>query len=146
MPLTENLSMLSAVIKELPDNWDLVYLGYTKHEKVTPALKRKQLFYKSISPLRLIKWTPVMVRNMLPQYYSEHLKKAGYHDCTHAYAINNSTAAHLIANQKPIVFCADNLLSNVILKGEINAFVTEPPFFMQENQLDPQHPSIIHHL
>lgn len=146
VPLTENLSGLSAVINELPDNWDLVYFGYTKHEKVTPGLKRKQFFYKIISPLRLIKWTPVMVKNMLPRYYTEHLKKAGYHDCTHAYAITGSTAAHLITKQQPIVFCADNLLSDVILKGEINAFVTEPQFFIQENHQDPQHPSIIHHL
>lgn len=146
VPLTQNLSHLSAVINELPDNWGLVYFGYTKHEKVTPALKRKQFFYKLISPFRLIKWSPVMVKNMLPVYYTEHLKKAGYHDCTHAYAITGSTAALLIPKQQPVVFCADNLLSNVILKGEIKAFVTEPQFFMQENHLDPQHPSIIHHL
>ncbi len=144
VPLTENLSQLPAVFNELPDDWQLVYFGYSKHEKVTDALKRKQFFYKLISPLRLIKWSPVMVKNMLPQYYSEHVKKAGYHDCTHAYAITGETASHLILKQKPIVFNADTLLSDVILKGEIKAFVTNPQFFVQEIHLNPQHPSIIH--
>jgi glycosyl transferase family 25 len=146
VPLTENLAKVGLAINELPKDWDLVYFGYTKHEKVTPALKRKQFFYKLISPLRLIKWTPIMVKNMLPQHYTGHLKKAGYHDCTHAYAITRKTAALLIPKQTPVVFNADNLLSDVILKGEIKAFVTEPQFFIQENHLDPQHPSIIHQL
>ncbi len=143
LPLPENLSQLPAIIEELPQDWDLVYLGYTKHEEVTARLKRKQAFYKIISPLRLIKWNPVMVKNMLPEHYSEHLKKAGYHDCTHAYAITGTTVAHLISKQTPVVFNADTLLSDVILKGEIKAFVTVPKLFIQENDLDPQHPSII---
>lgn len=146
VPLTENLPRAASAIKELPEDWDLVYFGYTKHEKVTAKLKRKQLFYKLISPLRLIKWTPIMVKNMLPEYYSKHLKRAGYHDCTHAYAVTGKTAAFLIPKQTPVVFNADNLLSDVILKEEIKAFVTEPQFFIQENHLDPKHPSIIHQL
>ena len=146
VPLIENLSMLPVIIKELPENWDLVYFGYTKHEKVTSALKRKQFFYRLVSPLGLIKWTPAMVKNMLPLPYTEHLKKSGYHDCTHAYAITAQTAGLLLPKQTPVVFNADSLLSDVILKGEIKAFVIEPQLFIQENHLDPLHPSIIHQL
>ena len=83
---------------------------------------------------------------MLPEYCTKHLKKAGYHDCTHAYAITMQTAAHLISKQTPVVFNADNLLSHAILNEEIKALVTEPQFFVQEIHLDPKHPSIIHHL
>jgi glycosyl transferase, family 25 len=146
LPLSENLSQLPAIIEELPHEWDLIYLGYTKHEKVTPKLKRKQAFYKIISPLRLIKWNSTMIKNFLPVPYSAHLKKAGYHDCTHSYAITGQTAARLVSKQTPVVFNADGLLSDIILKGELKAFVTEPKLFIQENHLDPQHRSIIHHL
>jgi len=145
VPLTKHLSQIPAMIDELPDDWDLVYFGYTKHEVVTPRLRRKQAFYKIISPLKLIKWNNPMIRNLLPVPYSQHLKKAGYHDCTHAYAIAGETATRLIARQTPVIFNADTLLSDLILKGEIKAFVTEPKFFIQENHLDPQHPSIVEH-
>ena len=43
LPVFENLDDLPAAIQELPVNWELVYLGYLKHEKVTAALKAKQL-------------------------------------------------------------------------------------------------------
>jgi glycosyl transferase family 25 len=145
VPLAKHLSQIPAMIDELPGDWDLVYFGYTKHEVVTPGLRRKQVFYKIISPLKLIKWNYPMIQNLLPVPYSQHLRKAGYHDCTHAYAITGQTATRLIARQTPVVFNADTLLSDLILKGEIKAFVTDPKFFIQENHLDPQHPSIVEH-
>jgi glycosyl transferase family 25 len=146
LPLPVNFPKLGAALSELPPDWGLIYLGYTKHEIVTPELKRKQFFYKAISPFKLTKWNYKMARNMLPKKFSAHLKKAGYHDCTHAYAITNQTASKLINKQTPVIFKADNLLSYVILNEEIKAFVTEPQFFVQENHLDPLHPSIIQQL
>lgn len=143
LPMSENFSQLAAMISELPKDWGLVYFGYLKHEVVTPELKRKQLFYKLLGPFRVTKWNTKMAKNMLPKPFSAHLKRAGYHDCTHAYALTAPTAEKLIKMQTPVVFKADNLLSYAILNEEINAFVTQPQFFAQENHLDPAHPSMI---
>ena len=132
LPLADQLSLLPTAIKELPAGWELVYLGYLKHETVTPALKRKQFFYKIISSLGLMKWSRKMVDNFLPVPYSSHLKKAGFHDCTHAYAITLEAAKKLLAAQTPVVYRADDLLSATIMKGELTAFVTVPKFFDQE--------------
>lgn len=132
LPLYDNLMKLPDAFKELPANWELVYLGYLKHEKVTPLLKAKQFLYKIKSTLGLMKWTYKMVSHLLPKPYSTHLKKAGFHDCTHAYAITLQAAKKLLAAQSPVVYRADDLLSATILKGELNAFVTEPKFFDQE--------------
>ena len=132
LPLYENFTALPQAINELPANWELAYFGYLKHEKITPGLKAKQFFYKIKSMLGLMKWSYTMVSNMLPRSYTAHLKKAGFHDCTHAYAITLSGAKKLLAAQTPVVYRADDLLSHVILKGELNAFVTEPKFFDQE--------------
>jgi glycosyl transferase, family 25 len=63
-----------------------------KHETVTPVLKGKQFFYKILSRMGLMQWTYTMVNNLLPVAYSKHLKKAGFHDCTHAYAITLGVA------------------------------------------------------
>ena len=131
-PITENMQHLPAALSELPANWDLVYLGYLKHEKVTTGLKAKQFFYKILSAFGLMAWSYKMVCNLLPKPFSIHLKKAGFHDCTHAYAITLAAAEKLLAAQTPVVYRADDLLSATILRGELNAFVTEPKFFDQE--------------
>jgi len=133
LPLTEKMDALPEALNELPGDWELVYLGYLKHENVTAGLKVKQFFYKILSALGLMAWSYKMVTNLLPKPFSAHLKKAGFHDCTHAYALTLEGAKKLLASQTPVVYRADDLLSATIMKGELNAFVTEPKFFDQEN-------------
>jgi len=132
LPIEATLHLLPAALQELPVDWELVYLGYLKHEKVTSGLKLKQFFYKIISAFGLMAWSYKMVSNLLPGPYSTHLKKAGFHDCTHAYAISLQGAKKLLKAQTPVVYRADDLLSATIMKGELNAFVTEPKFFDQQ--------------
>jgi glycosyl transferase family 25 len=132
-PLTGNLSQLPAAINELPPTWDLVYLGYLRHEEVGFGLKYKQFVYKIGSALGMMKWNYTMVSNLLPKPYSPHLKKAGFHDCTHAYAVNLNAAKKMSVTQNPVVYRADDLLSATTLMGEISSFVTVPKFFDQED-------------
>ena len=132
LPLYNNLNLLPGVLNELPADWELVYLGYLKHENVNTNLKVKQFFYKILSRLGFMKWSYTMIKNLLPRPFSSHLKKAGFHDCTHAYAISLEAAKKLISAQTPVVYRADDLLSATILKGELNAFITDPKFFDQE--------------
>ena len=132
LPNTENLAQLPAALQELPGNWELIYLGYLKHEQVTTGLKVKQFLYKIISAFGLMAWSYKMVSNLLPKPFSAHLKKAGFHDCTHAYAVTLAGAKKLLAAQTPVVYRADDLLSSTIMKGELVALVTEPKFFDQE--------------
>jgi glycosyl transferase, family 25 len=138
LPVFSKLELLPQAIKELPPDWGIVYLGYLKHEKITASLTIKQFFYKLISTLGLMKWNYTMVKNMLPRPYSTHLKKAGLHDCTHAYAISLQAAKELLAAQSPVVYRADDLLAALCLKGQLNAFVTEPKFFDQECFYSPE--------
>ena len=132
LPLYDNLSALPEVLTELPANWELVYFGYLKHEKITTGLKTKQFFYKILSRLGLMKWNYTMVKNLLPRPYSTHLKKAGFHDCTHAYAITKEAAEKLLAAQTPLVYRADDLLSSTMMKGEWSAYISVPKFFQQK--------------
>jgi glycosyl transferase, family 25 len=132
LPLYNNLYLLPDVLNELPADWELVYFGYLKHENITLQLRIKQWLYKIKSKLGLMKWTYKMVSNLLPKPYSTHLKKAGFHDCTHAYAVTLPAAKKLLQHQTPVVYRADDLLSATIMKGELNAFITEPKFFDQQ--------------
>ena len=146
VPIYENLKTLPVAIKELPFDWEMVYFGYAKNEEDTPGLKRKQLFYKVLSSLGLLKWTPAMIGNLLPKKYSGHLKIAGFHDLLHGYAVTAEACKKLVTAQTPVVFNADPLLSYLIMNGKLKAFITYPQFFIQENLLDPSHRSFIHHL
>jgi len=145
VPLADTAHLLTASVNELPEDWEIIYFGYDRNETATPALKRKQAFYKVLSHLRLMKWSPLMVSNLLPKPYSTHLQKAGFHDLLHSYAISRSACKKLIPEQTPVVFNADPLISHLVMKGEINAFITRKKFFTQEQFLDPAHRSFIHH-
>lgn len=144
--LTENLHQLQGALKELPAEWELLYLGYAKYEKATFKLKCRQSFYKLLSYLRLIKWSPLMVSNLLPKPFSKHLQRAGFHDLTHAYAVTDKACLKLIDQQTPVAFNSDSLLTYLVMNGKLNAFITRPQFFTQQMFIDPAQRSFIHHL
>jgi len=132
VPRFDYLESLPLALSELPTNWELVYLGYLKHERVTSSLRRKQSFYKMLSIFGFIKWNYTMVCNLFPKPHSRYLKKAGMHDCTHAYAITLSAAKKLVESQTPVKYRADDLLSYLSTNGKLCSFVTEPKFFDQD--------------
>lgn len=145
VPLFENLEEIPSAFAELPTDWELIYLGYSKYEEVTAGMKVKQGFYKLLSHLRLMKWTPNMVRNMLPRSFSPHLKRAGFHDLLHSYAVTDEACKKLISAQTPVAFVADPLVSHLIMNDQLKAFTTIPQFFTQEQFTDPLYRSLIHH-
>ena len=65
LPAYTNLDILPKVMRELPPDWELVYLGYLKHELLTTRLKIKQTFYRALSGLGLMKWDYKMILNDL---------------------------------------------------------------------------------
>jgi glycosyl transferase family 25 len=146
VPIAETLSQLPAVVNELPADWEMVYFGYHKYEEPTSTLKRKQLFYKVLSHLGLLKWSPLMVSNLLPKPYSKHLLKAGFHDLLHGYAVSHTACKKLVEAQTPVVFNSDPLVTYLIMNGRLNAFITRPQFFTQSMFIDPAQKSFIHHL
>ena len=146
VPISGTLSLMSTVINELPADWEMVYFGYHKNEEPTSTLKRKQFFYKILSHLGLLKWSPQMVSNLLPRPFSKHLLKAGFHDLLHGYAVSYTACKKLVTAQTPVVFNSDPLVTYLIMNGQLNAFITRPQFFTQSMFLDPAQKSFIHHL
>lgn len=132
VPAITDETILHAIIKELPANWELVYWGYYHNEKVSPKMKLAQFYYYLMGGLRIIKWTPKQVSNIYPKKYTAHLKKAGFHNTTHAYAVSKPILQKLIQLQTPVAFCADTLLTELVLSGNTKAFITIPKVFDQE--------------
>jgi len=123
---------IANALQQLPPSWDLWYLGYYLNETVTEKMKLKKRFYKVLSYLRLIKFSPKQVNNLYPTPFSKNLMKAGFHNTTHSYAVNKKVLQKLIAAQTPVVFPADTLLSNLIISEEIEAYISTPKIFLQE--------------
>lgn len=136
VPDHEQLAKLGDCLQELPADWELFYLGYLKNEKITTGRKIQQLWYSVMAGLGLSKIPLKMIRKMLPVNFSKHLWKAGFHDCTHAYALNLSGAKKLVAAQTPVGYRADNLLSALTLKGELKAFASKTFLVNQEVFMD----------
>lgn len=143
VPDPDYLTSLEDYLKELPAGWELCYLGYLKNERPGPGKKLQQYWYRLMAFFGLSKIPGSMIRRFLPVSYSPHLWKAGFHDCTHAYAISRSAAEKLVAAQTPVRYRADNLLTALVLRGELKAFASKQFLFNQEVFTDPTDPSQI---
>jgi glycosyl transferase, family 25 len=137
------VNTILAAFKQLPASWDLWYLGYYLNETVTQKMKLKQVFYKVLSHLRLIKFSPTQVNNLYPKPFSKNLMKAGFHNTTHSYAVHKKCLQKLIDAQTPVVFPADTLLSHLIISEKIEAYISTPKIFLQEIFLEKRKQRII---
>ncbi len=136
-PIDANLPLLANTLAELPPNWELLYLGYINHEKPIPRIKK--LFYRALFTVwhhHAYRWRAKDVETLYPRAFSPHLYRAGYHDCTHAYALSQAAAQKLLKAQTPISYCADSALTHLITRRNLNAFIARQKFF---DQLDFAH-------
>lgn len=128
-------SLLSNMIEQLPDNWELWYLDY--HNNLRRDLG--SFFVQTFMYLRLIfgnrKLTQKTIDNFYARKFSDNLFQCGYHDLTTAYALTNSAAKKLIELQTPVTFCSDNLLAYASTNLLVNGYVSVPKVFLKETFL-----------
>jgi glycosyl transferase family 25 len=131
VPLPEHLDRFPVIVKELPAGWDVLYLGYEKNER----LGLRERVKRSVSMLWPNHAQLHMNRKLFGSYYpkpvSAHIAKAGFHDCTHAYAITLEGARKLLQHRRPVRFHPDNLISYAIGMGQINGYICRPKLFSQ---------------
>ncbi len=142
VPRAADLAALPTALSELPPGWDLCYLGYVKNEAPSAWDRTKRAAYVALAPLGLVRWRTGEALRLLPAPFSPHLRRAGLHACTHAYAVSLEGARKLAAAQTPVSLRADWLFSSLILQGKLSAFVAEPRLFDQEDVLTA--PSYVH--
>jgi glycosyl transferase family 25 len=130
---TVEIASAAAALAELPEDWELLYAGWSNFEVVTPGMRLKRAAYVGLSALQLMKWTPEQVLRMHPAAHSLHLRRAGLHHGTFAYAFTLGAAQKLLAAQTPVAWVADQLLIHLVLSGAVKAFITEPKLFSEES-------------
>jgi glycosyl transferase family 25 len=133
-PVEEGLLKFDTIINELPQDWELLYFDYNKNDKETVIHPVKKLIYHVQKQFGQLKWSHRHINNLFAKPYSKHLKIAGHHDYTDAYAITNSGAKKLLELQNPIAFWPDHLLAYACSNKIIKAFISVPKLFLQESQ------------
>lgn len=132
--ISEGLNEFDHIIQELPPDWELLYLDYAKNEKEHAGASLKKITYHLQHLAGALKWSHQTIANLYAKPYSAHLKHAGFHDYTDAYAITASAAKKLAGLQTPLSFVADNLLAYACTNRIVNGFISIPKVFSQESQ------------
>ena len=130
-PIPETVALAPAVLAQLPRTFELAYLGYKGREEVTLRRRLDQAAYVALGAVGLIRWTAREAMNLLPRPYSANLRRAGLHDHTHAYALSRSAAEKLLAFQRPVRLNVDTGIGRLVVRGELEAYVSEPKLFRQ---------------
>jgi glycosyl transferase, family 25 len=125
--------LVATALGELPEDWDLVYLGYEQGEVTRARDRVKQGFYLVLASLRLIKWTPRQVLGLHPTRHSTHLRRAGKHYGAHAYGVTQRCARLLLEAQTPVAWMTDQLLLHLCMGREVEGFHTDPKLFDQDS-------------
>ncbi len=129
--IENNLAFFNTASKELPEDWDIWYLGYEKNEERN-FFELLDNYSKRIIPYHTsLKMTREIFTNFYPKKISSHISRAGFHDCTHAYGITLDGAIKLIREQKPVKWNPDNALAYLGCNSQLNNYIITPKLFNQ---------------
>ena len=127
---------LEKSLQELPDDWELFYLGhYWSHKSTSLKAKLWLTACKIVSSLRFRKYDPKAMRGRLRRPYSDHLERSGYQYGTHAYAVTPAGAKKILEFQTPVIQESDNAIASLCQNEWINAYNSKPSIFCQNTEL-----------
>jgi hypothetical protein len=139
MPDRKMVKKIPEILREIPGDCELLMWGWDKNGKSNLGSHIKKWVYHIQHSIGKLKWDHDIICNLYAKRYSGHLKKAGFHDYTYAYAINDSGAGKLLSMQTPIQYIADNLLAHAATKGIVKGYITWPQVFLHDSLPDGTH-------
>ena len=131
IPVTSALHLFPFLTASLPQDWELLYLGYEKNELNGFAQKLKRMAYMTWPSHAKLKLSRKIYSHYYPDTLSENIARAGFHDCTHAYAVTLGAAKKLLPMQTPVVLNPDNLLAFACTTDIIKGYIVRPKLFKQ---------------
>lgn len=133
VPDEKMVKQVPAILQEIPADCELLMWGWGKNGISHPGTWFKQMVYHFQHRFGKLKWDHTIIDHLYAKPFSPHLKKAGFHDYTYAYAINRDAANKLISMQTPLQYIADNLLAHAAAKKRVNAYITYPAVFLHDS-------------
>jgi glycosyl transferase family 25 len=132
LPQPEQLQYFDRVICQLPEDWELLMLGYYGHKPPTLPYRLQRQIYLGFHYLRVANWHKVSrswIDNICMQPYSADIHHMGKVLGTHAYAVSASAAEKFVAYQTPVHLQADRIFNYYAAQHSLNAFALKNTFF-----------------
>ena len=136
VPDTKMMESIPEILEEIPANCELLMWGWDKNGVDNAAAGFKKIAYQLQHHIGRLKWNTRVIRNLYAKPFSRHLKKAGFHDYTYAYAISRSGAEKMVTMQTPIQYIADNLLAHAATNELVNGYIVCPQVFLHDSLPD----------
>lgn len=136
VPDPKMTAQIPAILSEIPADCDLLMWGWDKNGESDVSTALKKIGYNLQHAFGFLKWDHTIIKNLFARPYSTHLKKAGFHDYTYAYAISKTAAEKLIEMQTPVQYIADNLLAHAITRKIVNGYIVYPAAMLHDNLPD----------
>lgn len=136
VPDENRIKQISEILKEIPPDCELLMWGWNKNDVNNPGAILKKLIYHFQRRIGLLKLNHKVIRNLYAKPFSHHLKKAGFHDYTYAYAISRTGAEKLLKMQTPIQYIADNLLAYAATNEIVSGYIVCPQVFLHDSLPD----------
>lgn len=132
LPQPENLRRFNEVVAQLPDNWELLMLGYYGHKPPTLRYRLQQKTYLALHHLNLFNWGNVSkkyIEELVFKPYSADLYEIGKVLGAHAYAISASAARKFVDYQTPVILQADRIYNYYKAEYGLNGFAVKDTMF-----------------
>jgi len=132
VPIYENLYLFDEIKRELPENWELLMLGYYGEKQ--PSLKNtlaRQIYYLC-HYLHIDNWHKVdkqWIRDICLTPFSDHLYGIGKVVGAHAYAMTLSAAKKFIDYQQPVIVQADRIFNYYKAAFGLEGFASKVKLF-----------------
>ena len=136
VPDKKMVEKISEILKEIPPDCELLMWGWNKNGINNAGSYFKKIIYHLQHSIGQLKWNHQMIHNLYAKPFSKHLKKAGFHDYTYAYAINRLAAEKLVNMQTPLQYIADNLLAHATTKKVLGGYIVWPQVFLHDTLPD----------
>lgn len=132
IPVEENLKYLADTLNQLPNDWEVFYMGHMINNDFSRTGKMKYLYLPNfLSAIGINTQSVIRKKKSYPRDFSSKLKIHGGHTGLHAYAISYAAALKLVKKQTPLKYVADLLLMDVISKNELISYTSKYIFFEQ---------------
>lgn len=127
----KDVEHLKYSLDELPENWDLLYLGHHGANSNPSKLLKVQIrILYTIAKLsqrfeRLRVLDPNVIKHWIPRTYSKNLNNSGHHHGTYAYAISAKGAQKILKYREPTTMKIDNLFADLCSYDWLKCFNTK---------------------
>ena len=139
VPDENKMKQIPEILKEIPPDCELLMWGWNKNDVNNTGAILKKFFYPFQHRIGLLKLNHTVIDNLYAKPFSRHLKKAGFHDYTYAYAISKTGAEKLLKMQTPIQYIADNLLAHAATNKILSSYIVWPKAFLHDSLPDGTH-------